>query len=222
MMRTAEAHETHWIFNLMTQLGSHRLDGSYGLDEDYIIAFARRAVAGGHRLGLHYAYESGNDQGALSEEIERIRRFLGDVAQASAGLDARGHYLRMTTPDTWNCLADAGVSDDWTLGFAEAAGFRAGTAKAYRPIDLRTGRIIPIVVHPLIAMDVTLMSPRYSGLTHDQSVDRVLSIWDAMRPTGGDFVLLWHNDSLITAGEKAAFRKLLKRFAPRSGDVAPD
>ena len=104
-------------------------DGSrYRVDQPW----ARRLIAEigrrGHRIGLHGSYDSFDD-------VERLRAEWALLEEAGADLPAgvlqraiRQHFLRFRAGDTWRLQAEAGLEEDQSLGFADAVGYRAGTA----------------------------------------------------------------------------------------------
>ena len=76
-------------------------------------------------------------------------------------------------------LVAAGITDDYTMGFADKAGFRLQTTRPVRWLDPVTFELTDLVLHPLTVMDTTLASEQYMHLDEEQdfyhvSVDYLL------------------------------------------------
>lgn len=61
-------------------------------------------------------------------------------------------------------MADAGMSYDSTLGYADRPGFRCGTCFEYTAFDVVSDQPLSLRIRPLIAMDCTVIAERYLGL----------------------------------------------------------
>ena len=107
----------------------------------------------------------------------------------------RAHYLRCSI-EQMQRLADAGYTDDFTMGFADQAGFRLQTTRAVRWINPITFQLSPLTLHPLTIMDVTLSAPHYMNLTEDEAYFLCERLIDKVRLHHGDLCLLWHNSSI--------------------------
>ena len=107
----------------------------------------------------------------------------------------RAHYLRSDI-DHMQRLADAGYTDDFTMGFADQAGFRLQTCRAVRWINPKTMQLTPLTLHPLIVMDNTLSQANYMNLTEDEAYFLCERLIDKVRLHHGDLCLLWHNSNL--------------------------
>ena len=139
-------------------------------------------------VGIHPGYRAAETPAALREEIERLATITGRGVSHS-----RQHFLRLRFPETYRMLRNAGITHDYTMGYADAAGWRAGTNLPFSWYDLEREETTGLTVHPFAAMDATLRS--YLGLSPAEARDRVLGLAAGVRPFGGDFQLLWHNSS---------------------------
>lgn len=107
----------------------------------------------------------------------------------------RSHYLRCSI-DQMQALADAGFTDDFTMGFADQAGFRLQTTRAVRWINPKTMELTNMTLHPLMVMDCTLSNANYMGLTEDEAYYFCQRLFEKVRQHNGDLCLLWHNSIL--------------------------
>lgn len=121
----------------------------------------------------------------------------------------RAHYLRCDI-DQLQRLADAGYTDDFTMGFADQAGFRLQTSRAVRWINPKTYELTPLTLHPLIIMDNTLSEPKYMNLTEDEAYFLCERLIEKVRLHHGDLCLLWHNSNFTdNTYHKSLYPKIL-------------
>lgn len=121
--------------------------------------------------------------------------YYGDIPKIKYSKMYRAHYLRASI-DQLQRLADAGYTDDFTMGFADQAGFRLQTSRAIRWINPKTMQLTPLTLHPLIIMDNTLSQANYMNLTEDEAYFLCERLIDKVRLHHGDLCLLWHNSNI--------------------------
>jgi hypothetical protein len=96
-------------------------------------------------------------------------------------------------PETFRQLRLAGITHDYSMGYADAVGWRAGTNFAFPWYDLEREEATSLTIHPFAAMDVTLKN--YLHLDPAEAEQTVLTLANGLQPFGGPFMLLWHNTS---------------------------
>ncbi len=127
-----------------------------------------------------------------------------------AGKVHRSHYLSCSI-DRMQQLVDAGYTDDYTMGFADLAGFRLRTTRAVRWINPKTRQLTPLVLHPLTMMDCTLSGSNYMHLNEDEAYFYASELIDKVRQHHGELNLLWHNTSIAdNSYHKSLYPKLLQ------------
>ena len=112
-------------------------------------------------------------------------------------LHARQHFLKLNFPETYRNLIDQGIQHDHSLGYHDAIGFRAGTSNPFYWFDLDKNQATELMIHPLLAMDVTLK--KYLKLQSDQAITEVKKLIDQCKEVDAPFSLLWHNSSFYEA-----------------------
>ncbi|MBQ7632308.1 MAG: hypothetical protein IJS82_06090 [Paludibacteraceae bacterium] len=120
--------------------------------------------------------------------------YYGSIPRIEYSRMFRAHYLRSDI-DHMQRLADAGYTDDFTMGFADQAGFRLQTTRAVRWINPKTYQLTPLTLHPLTVMDCTLSNDNYMNLTEDEAYFLCERLLSKIRLHHGDPCLLWHNSS---------------------------
>lgn len=172
------------------------------------------------RLGIHSSYY-GWDKGLMTQEqrlnssdskcSETNVTSPGSWLLAPCSLLHRSHYLRCSI-DNMQVLADAGVTDDFTMAFPDQAGFRLQTSRPVRWINPKTYTLTPLTLHPLTVMDCTLSNTNYMNLqTEDEAYFFCEQLFDKVRQYAGDITLLWHNSNPSgNPYHKSLYIKLLK------------
>lgn len=187
------------------------MDAAYEPEHPAIRALMRRIHQRGHEVGLHPSYGSYQKPEIIAAEAQRLRRVAAEDGITQPEWGGRMHYLRWEQPTTLRAWADAGMDYDSTLSYADLPGFRCGTCFEYPAFDPVQGEILNVRVRPLIAMECTVMAPRYMGLgTGDAAHAKFSQLKDACCAVDGCFTLLWHNSQFETTAERDLYEAVLQ------------
>jgi hypothetical protein len=161
----------------------------YNLHSKDIQRIISQIKQSGAKIGLHTSYTAG-DMALLSVyENELLQKAVGEVVTYN-----RYHYLRAKNLEDMQCLPLAGISDDFTVGYADMAGFRLGTCRPVNWIDLKKKQFSDnLTLHPLTVMDCTLSSEKYMNLSYEWAFNYATELVDQVKKHNGELVLLWHN-----------------------------
>jgi hypothetical protein len=151
------------------------------------------------RFGLHPSYYAADKLTLLKTEISRLR-----AVTEKKIISSRYHYIRLFTPDSYRNLNAAGITDDYSMGYPEEPGFRAGIARPYYFYDILEDKHTDLRIIPFQIMDVTLY--QYKQLTPEASKEIILKLISETRKAGGIFVSIWHNTSLLENNEWKSWR----------------
>ena len=97
-------------------------------------------------------------------------------------------------PETYQKLNSLGIQEDHSLGYAQMPGFRASIASPYPWYDLTLERPTTLKVVPFTVMDATLNM--YQKISPSEAVSQVKGLIEECKEVGGQFITLWHNESL--------------------------
>lgn len=140
-------------------------------------------------IGLHSSYYA-TEQKTFLEEKKRLEEFVPDEV-----VFHRSHYLRINSDADLIALANAGITDDFSLGWSDQIGFRFGTTRAARFINPSTLEVTNLTLHPLAIMDRTLSNKNYMRLSEEEAYYAAQQLIDKVRQHGGELVILWHNSN---------------------------
>lgn len=167
----------------------------------------------GVRIGLHASYQAGRRPADLPKEKKELEARTGTPVCWN-----RHHFLACREPEDLDRLEAAGLTDDFTMGYADAAGFRLGTCRPVRWINPVTRRLSSLTLHPLAVMDCTLDEEKYMGLDDREAYAYCANLIDEVRKAGGELVVLWHNSSLRESSgsyHRALYLHLLNELAKK-------
>ncbi len=201
----AKIERAHKIYFIKSAVKQAALDypnyNLRGRDFRYLLSFLQK---NGGEIGLHTSYFSGEKPAVVPHEKSKLEASLGFPITQN-----RWHYLRTLQPSDFGALVAAGITDDFTVGYADLAGFRLGTSRPVRWIDPTTCEVTHLTLHPLTVMDGTLSGANYMNLPENEAFDYASTLIAAVRKHAGEAVLLWHNTSF---GAETYHRKLYGRI----------
>ncbi len=158
-----------------------------------------------HVSGLHPSYLASEDLSRFRSERERLGRILNRGIMIS-----RFHFIRMKIPDSYRMISGEGITEDYSMGYPDHPGFRAGIARPFFFYDLAAERQTDLKVIPFQYMDSTLYS--YMKLDPVQAEPVIVKLMDETRKAGGLFVSLWHNTTITDTAEGQKWRELFEKM----------
>jgi hypothetical protein len=163
---------------------------------------------------IHPSYRSAGKPAVLQKEIRTLSSITGTEIQ-----DSRQHYLKFSLPESYRHYLEAGIRNEYSMGFASHCGFRAGTSKPFHFYDLGKEIETQLKIIPFQVMDRTLKD--YMRLSPLSAVERIKKMVDAVRSVEGTFVSIWHNDAFSDRGEwegwKVVYLEMLNHIQ-KAGD----
>ena len=192
-----QAERSYYLFVLLGKRGKLGRSAVYSPKDYYRYLKELSAVS----IGLHPSYETYKSYKThktyqtLISEKNSLEKILQHPIAFS-----RQHFLRMLTPDTFQALLQAGIREDFTLAFANAPGFRSGTAVPHFFYDLQKEEATSLLLRPTVMMDSSLIINL--KLSPEAALDKIKSLIDACKESGGDYLSLWHNSNIAGSPEK--------------------
>jgi len=156
-------------------------------------------------IGLHPSYSSNTNFTALKEEQQNLSKVLHKPITKS-----RQHFLKLSFPKTYEDLIKIGIKEDYSMGFSNALGFRAGVASPYPFFNLKTNTQRPLLLVPFQIMDVTLKD--YLKFTPQQAIEKIKQIKKEIQKVEGEFISIFHNSSLADEGEWVGWLNVYKEI----------
>ena len=174
-------------------------DSTYDIEDPNVRYCIDAILEADMKVGLHGSYRSYDITELFAVEKNRLEKITSAPITHS-----RQHYLRFGT-DTLAVWQACGITDDYTLCYAEQPGFRCGTCHPYPLYDLTNDCATDIIEHPLIVMDGSLLEYLHASI--DESNDIIGRLRARCEAVEGDFIILWHNH-LLSRNYQTAYHQI--------------
>ncbi len=162
-------------------------------------------------LGIHPSWQSGDAPNLLLSEINSLSKIVDKPITAS-----RQHYLRMQLPQTYERLLEAGIQDDYSMGYASQNGFRASYSAAFYWYNLMQECKTALLIHPFCYMDATAIF--YKREPVYEAAKELHELTNLVMQYGGEMVAIFHNNFLTQQTHWLEWTRLhqdwLRKYAP--------
>ncbi|MDT8301040.1 MAG: polysaccharide deacetylase family protein [Sedimentisphaerales bacterium] len=172
--------------------GKSEFDGMYNINSKVAKSTIELVHESGAQIGLHTSYEAGIRPELIAEEKASLENVCGFSIHYN-----RYHFLTWREIENGWALAQAGISRDSSLGYADVAGFRLGVCRPIPLFDPIKIQPFGIDEHPLIVMDCTLSNTNYMNLNEEEAFSYCKKLIDQTHKHRGEFVMLWHNTMFV-------------------------
>jgi hypothetical protein len=177
---------------------------------DRAISFKRKAfrsllqkLQAERKVGMHPSYASNFSEEQLNTEFYAL-----SSVNTSKPLHSRQHYLKLSFPETFNKLIKLGIREEYSMGWPSQAGFRAGISRPFPFYNLSAEKETHLLFVPFMVMDRTLKD--YMNLSTLEAMSQIKSTIEKVKAVGGQYTMLWHNDSISNFGEWEGWREVFE------------
>jgi hypothetical protein len=136
------------------------------------------------RVGLHSSFSSIKDPDLVNIELERLSRVLNrEITKV------RQHFLVLNMPVTYRNMVNLDIHEDYSMGYVNQPGFRAGITDAFNFYDLDLDVETNLRIHPFSILNL-------DPLSEHSPMDKILQITDEVKKVRGTLISMWSNDVL--------------------------
>jgi hypothetical protein len=160
-----------------------------------------KKLYGKYEIGIHPSYRSNQSIDFVQEEKKKLE----GIIDAKISIN-RQHFLKLELPETYRNLISIDIQEDYSMGYAEVTGFRAGTSFPFYFYDVLNQKATGLKVFPFAIMDRTLKD--YLSLDPESAKDKIEQLIKTIKIYGGNLISIWHNDSLGDSGEWAGWAEV--------------
>lgn len=160
-------------------------------------------IAQKYQTGLHPSFVAGGDGSLINIEAHRLKLIINKEI-----IHSRFHYLRLSMPRSYETLIKAGITEDFSMGYPDEPGFRAGIARPYYFYNVAEDKTTSLRIFPFQIMDGTLYE--YKKLDPESARKVILNLITETKKAGGLFVSIWHNTSLLDNNERRGWRDVFE------------
>lgn len=158
-----------------------------------------KSVADYCKVGLKASYFALENLKVLKKE----KRDMEGVINTSLEM-TRNSFSKLNLPHSYRNLIDLEIKEDFTMGYINASGFRAGTCTPFLFYDMDYEIQTPLMVNSFQLMDFAL-------LKHASLLDKkgeLLRIIKQVKQVNGTFVPVFHNYSFSGISRWKGFKEL--------------
>ncbi|MEP6928093.1 MAG: polysaccharide deacetylase family protein, partial [Ginsengibacter sp.] len=151
-------------------------------------------------IGIHPSYPTSSFPEKISTEKKRLEKLSGKIIYKS-----RQHYLKFILPETYNSLLEAGITEDYSMGFSDMHGFRAGTSKPFYFYDLKNETATRLKIFPVTFMEGSFINSKRSK---ENILQDIYQLIDEVKKVNGTFISIWHNHTVSNTDEYSDWRNI--------------
>ena len=157
-----------------------------------------------YTIGLHPSWQA-DDTALLKKEKQQLESMT-----ETAIINSRQHFIRFNLPGGYKRLIEAGIKNDYSMGYGSINGFRASVASSFYWYDLQEEEQTELRIHPFCFMDAN--SHYEQKQSAGQTYDELMHYFKVCKDVDGSLVSIWHNNFLGTAKEFTGWKEMYEKF----------
>ena len=158
-----------------------------------------KSVADYCKVGLKLSYFALDNFEILKKEKIKMESIINTSLAAS-----RNSFNKLNLPNCYRNLINLEVKEDYSMGYVNETGFRAGTCSPFLFYDLDYEIQTPLMVHSFQVMDYALLSKK-SFLDKKQTVEKMIQ---EIQEVDGTFIPIFHNYTFSSEDRWVGFKDL--------------
>ena len=158
-----------------------------------------------YSIGIHPSWQSGDDTSLIKNEKQTIEHITTIKITAS-----RQHFIRFTLPQTFRHLIEAGIKEDFSMGYGSINGFRASVASPFYWYDLEREETTSLLLYPFCYMEAnSFFEQKFSSA---QALEEMRHYYQQVKKINGTYISIWHNTFLGTDERFKGWREIYYQF----------
>lgn len=158
-----------------------------------------KSVADYCKVGLKVSYFALEDLNILKKEKKHMESVINNSLEIT-----RNSFSKLNLPKAYRNLIELEIKEDYTMGYVNKIGFRAGTCTPFLFYDMDFEIQTPLMVHSFHIMDFAL-------LQHTSQLDKketLYKIINQVKKVNGTFTPVFHNYSFSDDQRWNGFKEL--------------
>ncbi|MDT0646257.1 polysaccharide deacetylase family protein [Zunongwangia sp. F260] len=152
------------------------------------------------KVGLLLGYYAVRDMKTLRTEKLRMENIIHSSLEYSLN---SSHDLSL--PENFNNLVELEVKNDFSMGYPDALGFRAGTCTPFLFYDINMEVTTPLLVHPYV-----FNSAIFEDVKPEKAFEDVQKALNQVREVGGEFRAIFRNQDFSEYAQAEIYYKLVE------------
>lgn len=158
-----------------------------------------KSVADYCKVGMKVSYFALEDNAILKQEKQGIEYVINTKLSAT-----RHSFNKINLPDSYRNLIELDIQEDYTMGYVNKMGFRAGTCTPFLFYDLDHEVQTPLKIVPFQCLDSNLLKID-SYLDKKESIFKLIN---QVKKVNGTFVFIFKNYTFSSDYEKYDYKQL--------------
>ena len=151
------------------------------------------------RVGLKVSYFALQDLETLKKEKKKLESIVNYELEVS-----RNSFSKLNLPESYRNLIELEIKEDYTMGYLNQLGFRAGTCTPFLFYDLDYEVQTPLLIHSFHCIDFALLKIQ-SYLDKKEELQRIIY---QVKQVNGIFTPVFHNYTFSDDERWKGFRDL--------------
>ena len=172
-----------------------------------------------YQIGIHPSWQSGDDTSLIKKEKETIEHIT-----TTKIISSRQHFIRFTLPQTFRHLIDAGIKEDFSMGYGSINGFRASVASPFYWYDLEKEETTYLLLYPFCYMEANSFYEQ--KISAQEALEEMRHYYKEVKKVNGTFISIWHNTFLGTderfKGWREVYYQFIQEVTGQTETVRPD
>ncbi len=171
-----------------------------------------KSVADYHVVSLMSSYYVVDNAQALKKERLRLKEIINRPVKR-----VRARYNRSFIPESYKAAVEAEFNEDYTMGYSDVLGFRAGSCIPFYFYDISYEIQLPLKVNPFCIQDSALLSLK----DEEEALKKMDELYSYVERSGGDFITVFSNErwteEMSLDLKDVYFKWISKRYEERKG-----
>ena len=161
-------------------------------------------------VGLKCSYKALADLIILKKEKQELDGVLNTTTEK-----VRSSFSKVNLPSTYRNYVELEIKKDYSMGYPDEIGFRAGTSFPFLFYDIDFEVQTPLIIHPYQLMDFSLLKFD-SFLDKKETLEKVIN---EVKKVGGIFTPIFHNYSFSKLERWADFKPLFNIILDSTDEI---
>jgi hypothetical protein len=164
-----------------------------------------RNHASKYGTGLHPSWKSNQHPDEIINEKKNL-----EYAADQKITRSRQHYIKFSLPETFERLINAGIENEYSMGYGSINGFRASVASPFYWYNLSREEVTLLRIFPFCFMDAN--SHYEQKQSPDTSYQEIMHYYHTCKKVNGFFIPIFHNNFLGEGREFEGWKELYIKF----------
>lgn len=168
-----------------------------------------KKISAKYAVGIHPSWQSYQDESLIKKETKELEKISRKKITVS-----RQHYILFTLPHTYRCLTEAGITDDYSMGYGSINGFRASVASPFYWYDLLKEQTTSLLLHPFCYMEAN--SHFEQKFSAEEAAKELQHYYNVVKDVNGELITIFHNHFLTEQPQWQHWREMYADFLSRN------